>query len=191
MNKFLAALLLCTLHAPAICAEEVSETQALEIATAFLNSHLPAAAPSTDAAPSIELSKTFRSEHDGRPMLYVFQRGEDEGFVIVSADDRTIRPVLGYSDAGTFRADETHPNAWHFMQSYVQQMENIEVKAPQAKADATLPASVQPLLKTKWSQFAPYNDYCPTLDGVRCPTGCVATPMAQVMYYHSWPLQGR
>lgn len=191
MTKFLKILLLCTFPTSAVYAEEIPETQAREIATAFLNKHLPAAAPSADAVPSLDLTQTFRSERDGRPMIYVFQRGEDEGFVIVSADDRTIRPVLGYSDAGTFRADETHPNAWHFMQSYVQQMENFEVKAPQAKADAALPASVQPLLKTKWNQLAPYNDYCPTLDEVRCPTGCVATAMAQVMYYHRWPLQGR
>ena len=191
MNKFLAAFLLCTLHASTIYAEEISETQAREIATAFLNKHLPAAAPSADAVPSLDLTQTFRSERDGRPMIYVFQRGEDEGFVIVSADDRTIRPVLGYSDTGTFTANETHPNAWHFMQSYVQQMEDIEKHAPQAKADPTLPANVKPLLKTKWHQRTPYNDYCPTLDGVRCPTGCVATAVAQVMYYHQWPLQGR
>ena len=184
MNKFLAAFLLCTLHASTIYAEEISETQAREIATAFLNKHLPAAAPSADAVPSLDLTQTFRSERDGRPMIYVFQRGEDEGFVIVSADDRTIRPVLGYSDTGTFTANETHPNAWHFMQSYVQQMEDIEKHAPQAKADPTLPANVKPLLKTKWHQRTPYNDYCPTLDGVRCPTGCVATAVAQVMYYH-------
>ena len=191
MNKFLTAFLLCTLHTSAVLAEEITETQAHEIATAFINSHRYATAPSAEAAPSLELSQTFRSERDGRPMLYVFQRGENEGFVIVAADDRTIRPVLGYSHTGTFHASETHPNVWYFMQAYVRQMENIEARAPQAKADPTLPASVQPLLKTKWNQFAPYNDYCPTLDGVRCPTGCVATAMAQVMYYHQWPQQGR
>ena len=32
---------------------------------------------------------------------------------------------------------------------------------------------------------------CPIIDGQHAPTGCVATAMAQVMYYYKWPEQGR
>ena len=32
---------------------------------------------------------------------------------------------------------------------------------------------------------------CPTINGQHCPTGCVATATAQVMYYHKWPERGQ
>ncbi|MBQ4005955.1 MAG: C10 family peptidase, partial [Muribaculaceae bacterium] len=38
----------------------------------------------------------------------------------------------------------------------------------------------------------PFNNYCPTYDnGMTTYSGCVATAMAQMMYYHQWPPQGR
>ena len=48
---------------------------------------------------------------------------------------------------------------------------------------------VDPLLRTQWNQNAPYNDSCPILEsGSHAATGCVATAMAQVMYYWQYPL---
>jgi hypothetical protein len=51
--------------------------------------------------------------------------------------------------------------------------------------------TVGPLLKTTWGQGQPYNYLCPldgstTSDGYM-PTGCVATAMAQLMYYWKTP----
>lgn len=48
-------------------------------------------------------------------------------------------------------------------------------------------ADIAPLLKTQWGQWNPYNLQCPVLSGRRCPTGCVATAMAQVMRRYEWP----
>ena len=45
--------------------------------------------------------------------------------------------------------------------------------------------AVQPLLKSKWGQDYPYSKQ------TRYMTGCVATAVAQVMYYHKWPAQGK
>ena len=50
-----------------------------------------------------------------------------------------------------------------------------------------MPDRVEPLVTTRWSQGAPYNDLCPMEGDARTLTGCVATAMAQVMYYHQWP----
>ena len=33
----------------------------------------------------------------------------------------------------------------------------------------------------------PYNAFCPTVDGRLSVTGCSATALAQVLYYHKWP----
>ncbi|MDE6693146.1 MAG: C10 family peptidase, partial [Muribaculaceae bacterium] len=50
--------------------------------------------------------------------------------------------------------------------------------------------AVTPLMSTTWNQYEPYNDMCPTYDGERAITGCVATAMAQVMKKHRWPASG-
>ena len=57
-------------------------------------------------------------------------------------------------------------------------------------------SSVQPLLKTTWSQSAPYNQYCPTKtnssgEQENCPVGCVALAIGQIMKYHNYPETGK
>ena len=52
-----------------------------------------------------------------------------------------------------------------------------------------------PLLQTTWYQLEPYDLMTPVYEGTEksswkgkhSATGCVATAMAQVMYYHRWP----
>jgi len=51
-------------------------------------------------------------------------------------------------------------------------------------------AEIAPLLQTAWGQGAPYNLQCPKKGGMYCQTGCVATAMAQIMYYHRCPATG-
>jgi hypothetical protein len=50
--------------------------------------------------------------------------------------------------------------------------------------DVAVPCDdVEPLLTTKWNQYAPYWNNCPLNNGKRSYTGCGATAMAQIMYY--------
>ncbi len=55
--------------------------------------------------------------------------------------------------------------------------------------DEVVPA----LIKTKWGQYSPYNNLCPYDEKAnnRTVTGCVATTMAQIMKYWSFPVSGR
>jgi len=48
---------------------------------------------------------------------------------------------------------------------------------------------IGPLLATEWAQGYPYNQLCPAgnYSYGHTPTGCVATAMAQVMYYWKYP----
>ncbi len=46
--------------------------------------------------------------------------------------------------------------------------------------------TVGPLTLSTWNQGSPYNYFVPD----NCPTGCVATTMAQVMYYWRHPYVG-
>ena len=51
--------------------------------------------------------------------------------------------------------------------------------------------NVPALMKSQWSQDDPYWYMCPKeKSGKKCYTGCVATAMAQVMYYYKYPDTG-
>ncbi len=72
----------------------------------------------------------------------------------------------------------------------------IAGQAPKAAAPASssaAPAQMALPLTSQWDQTSPYNDQAPNLTpGVdeRTLTGCVATAMAQMMYYWKWPWGG-
>lgn len=63
----------------------------------------------------------------------------------------------------------------------------------EGQAVSAEPARVQLDLTSQWHQRAPYNDQTPTLpggSGNHTRVGCVATAMAQIMYYWKWPQSG-
>ena len=101
------------------------------------------------------------------------------GFVLTKGDR-----IVGYSDTGHFSPQSAPPA----MLDMLQAMQQATADAPATSIGAT----GQPLLgDISWNQDAPYNDLCPQYDlNSRCPTGCVATAMAQLMRYHKWPQHG-
>ncbi len=113
------------------------------------------------------------------------------GFVVVSGDTRTY-PILGYSDHGSLDCNDMPASALAWLESY-----DSAIQALGAETEATTSTPVitgepvAPLLTTTWYQDAPYNGLCPVLtvddQPQAAPTGCVATAMAQVMYFHQWP----
>ena len=52
-------------------------------------------------------------------------------------------------------------------------------------------AEIKPLLKTEWGQQAPFYYKTPLINGEHAKTGCVATAMSQVIYFHKFPTQGK
>ena len=139
--------------------------------------------------------------------LYVFNAERNQGFVIVSNDDRTA-PILGYSETGNLDPDNMPCNMRAWLQGYADEIawlneHNVQPAAsPVSRRASDVKEPIAPLVKTHWNQNAPYNDQCPyykkegdsysySLDGgegyKHCATGCVATAMAQAMYYNQWP----
>ena len=123
--------------------------------------------------------------------LYLINVKDGQGFVVVSGDDRTA-PVLGYSLSGSLDPDKMPPNMRAWLQGYADEIAGLGAdETPKKTRPATRASAVKkpitPLVKTRWNQDAPYNDNCPLYDGVNhAATGCVATAMAQVMYYHQY-----
>ena len=129
----------------------------------------------------------------GMPVYYVFTTGT-EGFKILSADDNGA-PVLGYSDTGTFDPANVPPSLQYMLDCYAEEIA-AAAQAPvpadgvamRVKADRE---SIAPMVSSRWNQGEPYYNMTPVDGGKHCVTGCTATALAQVMYYHKWPEKGQ
>ena len=123
--------------------------------------------------------------------FYVFNETGNKGYVIVSGDDRTI-PILGYSDNGYLDMNNLPSSVQSWLEGYAEQItylqEHPDTKVARKSLD-NVPAITPLLGETVWNQYSPFNDLCPMDGNERSITGCVATAMAQVMYYHRWPAQ--
>ena len=132
------------------------------------------------------------------PAFYVFNRANDGGFIIVSADDYTY-DVLAYSDQGSFDAEQINPNFAFWLYRLQEQISLADETNAVDKKIVTATTAISPLLvnasgqEIKWDQLTPYNNSCPTdqRDNSKSYTGCVATAMAQIMYKWQWPTQGK
>lgn len=192
MNKSLTLswfLALALLWPGSILAKRVSPAEALERASSETSASLMKKRP---VKGKTLLAHTFTSEK-GEPMLYAFNKGE--GYMLLPADD-SFPAIIGFGDNGTFDIEKAPASMKWFIDECTREMET----ALQAGTEATRYATadygwepVAPLLKSKWDQGDPYNLMSPPLelaDGsqtIPTVTGCVATSLAQVMYYHKWP----
>ncbi len=117
---------------------------------------------------------------------YLFSAGDNGGFVIISGDDR-LSPVVGYSDRGF--AGEMPPALAEWLAMYSRFVDDVRAGIVEpVNTTATEGARIEPMLETSWNQSAPYNNYCPEVNGQKTPTGCTATAVAQVMKFHEWPV---
>ena len=140
--------------------------------------------------------------------FYVFNFG-DKGFVIIAADD-AYRPVIGYSDASTFDADNIPPALIDYLDGIAESINRLRRNGG-ANATPMVAAEwhslltkgellsrnggrgVDYLVQTQWNQDYPYNYYCPEdPDGPHGHTyvGCLATSMSQLVAFWKNPEHG-
>ena len=174
-----------------------SASEAEALAAEFLQRHPALSSPSgasrVASADALTLAHTHLQSDATTPAVYVFSRA-NEGFVLVSADDKS-RSILGYADEGVFRTDDLPANVRFWLDMYAHEIEraskSVASGAVSSRSEyATTYTAVSPLCGATWNQGAPYNNLCPTKNGERCVTGCVATAAAQVMYANQWPTNG-
>ena len=129
------------------------------------------------------------AERHTPPEYYVFAPEGNKGFVIVSGDDRTHRPIVGYSLNSEFKTNP--PQSFKdYLTAYMRYVDSLRVGRAETK-EPRKATPVEPLVQTLWSQNSPYNSFCPELNGKKVPAGCTATALAQIMHHHAWPKQGR
>ena len=142
----------------------------------------------------------------GYSEFFIFNNTAGKGYVIMAADD-CVTPILGYSYENNFDDGELPPNFKAWLDGYAEQIRAAVAIKAQATAEIRsdweclrqskpLPIksekAVSPLVQAKWNQAPYYNAQCPYDDNanVRTVTGCVATAMAQIMKYWSYPMHG-
>ena len=114
---------------------------------------------------------------------YVFNRGNEEGYVIMAGDDQFDTP-LGYTDNGSFDYQSIPDNMRYWLDSYETYIEQLQTTPGATRRKLPTHDKIAPMLTTTWNQGAPYNDECPMYFTLgRSVTGCVATAMAQVLYF--------
>lgn len=156
----------------------------------------------SEAAKKFKLAHTQKSAADSSNLIYVFNSGSERGFIVTGADDR-LPSVIGYSENGNFSLADAPESLLGMMESWAEQAEWM-LAHPGAKAAKVIKPqqAVEPLLgEIQWNQSNPYNKMCPNVTQYNAygdkldkkgpaATGCVATALSQIMYYHRWPEQG-
>ncbi len=138
---------------------------------------------------SMKLSFSMQTQK-GEPAVYIFDRPASSGYLIVSADD-TATPLLGYADSGSFDTNNMPPQLEWWLSEYASQIDYASANGiKNTYAPIANKKEIAPLVKTKWNQGTPYNNLCPSVNNVKCPSGCVATAMAQVMKFWNYPEVG-
>ena len=190
MRKFYISLLTIVFAAIQIFAAPVDPEKALEIANDFWASKVSLKkgmqfklVPAEGALKAS--SRTASSKENDA--YYVFTEAQNDGFVIVSGDDR-LNPIVGYSTNAV--SDEMPPALTAWLEEYSEYVNDIRdgKVVPLLNNTRETSTHIEPMLVTAWDQVAPYNNMCPILDnGKRAYTGCGNTATTQVMRFHKWP----
>lgn len=148
---------------------------------------------------NLSLTLVYGEQPNASAFFYVFNVNATTGFVIVAADD-DVQPILGYSNEGAFNPDFLPDALVAWLQGYEHEIAYVrehQIKATSGIASQwntlqnavpAMPESsgVGPLLNSMWNQGPNENMFCPG----GSVTGCVATAMAQIMFYWKHPAQG-
>jgi hypothetical protein len=157
----------------------------------------------------IIINEIFEKKLNDSPVYYTFTF-EPKGFVIVSAED-VYTPIIAYSIEGFYSEIDQPKSFIAHMNQYAEQINYIRENGIDAEKEikslwnyylsndfsknvfSSRFDKIEPLLTCTWNQSYPYNAWCPedpAGSGGHVYAGCVATAMAQIMFYWRYPLQG-
>ena len=102
--------------------------QAAEIAAEFTNQQ-PSLRMMHNAprkATNMRLAHKALQNNSQEAAFYVFNQEDNQGFVIVSADDRTAEDVLAYTENGSFDAETINPHLKWFLSRYAEEITALQ-----------------------------------------------------------------
>ena len=182
MKRILSALMLCCITI-LVSADPIGPTQALKIAADYLKGEVLV----SQVKPLRRATTRAAAESDTLAPLYIIDRGENAGFVIVSGDN-CLPEIIGYTESGNYVEEDMPPAFNDMMKGFIQIIEDAQAAGAPARTPAKAAAdrvAIQPLIQTHWHQTAPYNDLAPlsTSAGTRAVTGCTCTAAVMILHY--------
>lgn len=185
-------------------ADNVDPVKAAQVGAYFMASQFGNKSITAD---NVKLVYEIPNMESDATALYVFNTPGNQGFVVVSGSE-CISPIIAYSTDGAFDPNNIPPNMMYWLNEQVQLIVSAQnggfQPLPAEKAawkqltDKELPyfgapaKAITRLLTSTWNQEPIYNEMCPLDEyGRRCVTGCVATAMAQIIYYWKYPYVGQ
>ncbi len=182
MKKLLLTTVLTMVTLMAM-ANPIGRTAAMQKAKDFMQGINPQALLQTPATPRKAMGNQSEKPY------YIFNAENNQGFVIVSGDDRS-EEILGFSDKGHLDVDNL-PDGLLFMldtfesdlqkldeQGYTNTVDAQAASNSSRKSMSVVRAPIAPLVKTYWTQSSPFVDMM-TEDVV----GCQRIASAQLLYY--------
>ncbi len=180
--------------------QTVTNKEAQQIASIFFKNTLKSNNTNTKSEAHTNTS--------GDTLWYIFS--SEQSYIIIAANKASI-PIIGYSHTNPYDFDKELPpalNEWLNMRANeLQYIINNNIKPTPEITNcwdmilennilfsAHKSSKVEPLLVSQWNQDCFYNEACPEDDSGPCNrvyAGCVATSMAQVMYYYRYPKFGQ
>jgi hypothetical protein len=116
----------------------------------------------------------------------------EQGLAGLLKDILKSRADYYYAVYGDLDASQPSQGPLVFDPSQKERWDRFAASARDFRPNSSLADAGQggPLLTTIWGQNVPFNNDCPMGGGDRTAVGCLATAMAQILRYWSWPASG-
>lgn len=182
MNRFYLTLFLGFCLSFSVDAKKINQSEALEQAEVFFNSF-------GNTRSSSGSGLTIKNFDDN---IYIVNNS-DNGWVIVSADDRVPNNILGYSKNGFLNTESLPVGISSVIMKFSEGIGRLDQSPAIPYVKTRVAESVEPLLgEITWHQSYPYNSRFPEIEpDVVAPTGCVPNAIGDIMYYYKYPAVGK
>lgn len=159
----------------------VDEAQALEYANLYFSQTQTRSTADLKRDYIVEDIVTRSGQAAKDTLAYVFNRGEEEGFVLIATDNR-IYPLLAFSETGYFEYEKGSTVDFAFVSRLGAYYEENEGEEEQIVTEEILPTCTlqQPSLSTSWGQGEPWDKYV-IQEHPGCPVGCLAVATGMIM----------
>ena len=195
MKKLLLTTVLAVATIVAM-ANPIGRSAAMQKAQDFMRGINPQAQLQAGASPRKAMGT------NGSPAYYIFNAEGNQGYVIISGDDRS-EEILGYADKGFIDVNNMPEALQGFLDGFaldLKQLDEAGITAPLTNTNAKAPrkavavarTTITPLTTVLWTQSSPFNDSIPTMDdGKQPPVGCGNNAAAELVYHwkHATPVK--
>lgn len=160
---------------------KINGSKAVEIASLYFDRTPTRSNAPLEMGYIVDHSRTRSGAPGNDTIAYILNRGDYEGFVVVSSDNR-VYPILAHSQTGTFKYKKGDPVETEFISrlgAYLKSHQDRESRIVIAD-DLDACVTSYPALTASWHQRAPWDKYV-IQEHPGCPVGCVALATGMIM----------